>query len=74
LITKDAIHNYPRRQMAWLPLSLVDDTKIRWPATEFQQGDFLDAIDRINVITGVAKQNTINREIDWINKLQWINK
>ena len=53
--------------MAQLPLSLVDDLKkkkTRWPATEFQQGDFLDTIDRLNAIEGVAKQNTINREID----------
>lgn len=60
--------------MARLPSSLADDLKIRWPATEFQQDDFLDNIDRINAIEGVAKQNTINREIDWINKVQWINK
>ena len=50
--------------MAWLPLSLADDSKTRWPAIEFQQGDFLDTIDRINAIEGVVKQNTINREID----------
>ena len=31
---------------------------------EFQQGDFLDTIDRINATEGVAKQNTINRETD----------
>ena len=41
---------------------------------EFQQGDFLDTIDMINAIEGVAKQNTINREIDQIKEVQWINK
>ena len=59
--------------MAWLPSSLADDLKTRWPTTEFQQGDFLDTIDRINTIERLAKQNIINREIDLINKV-WINK
>ena len=60
--------------MARLSLSLADDLKTRWPATKFQQGNFLDTIDRIKAIEKVAKQNTINREIDWINKVQWISK
>ena len=50
--------------MARLPSSLADDLKIRWPATEFQEGDFLDSIDSTNAIEKVAKQNTINRKID----------
>ena len=60
--------------MAWLPSSSADDLKTRWPTTEFQQGDFLNTIDRINAIERVAKQNTINREINLINKVQWRNK
>ena len=55
--------------MVWLSSSLADDLKTRWPATALQQDDFLDIIDRINAIEGVAKQNIINREIDWINKV-----
>jgi len=47
--------------MARLPSSLADDLKTRWQAMEFQQGDFLDTIGRINAIEGVAKQNTIIR-------------
>ena len=60
--------------MARLPSSLVDDLKTGWPAREFQQGDFPDTIDRINAIKRVVKHNTINRETDLINKVQWINK
>jgi len=56
--------------MARLPLSLADELKTRWPTMEFQLGDFLDTIDRLNIIEIVAKQNTIVREMDWINKVQ----
>ena len=56
MIIKDLKHSYPRRKMAQLPSSLADDLKTRWPAIEFQQGDFLNTIDRINAIVGVAKQ------------------
>ena len=47
--------------MAWSPSGLADDLKTRWPAMDFQQGDVLDTIDRINAIQEVAKKNTINR-------------
>jgi len=50
--------------MVRLPSSLANDLKTRWPVIEFQYGDFLDTIDRINAIKRVAKQNKINREID----------
>jgi len=60
--------------MAQLPSGLVDDLKTRWPVMEFQQGDFLDTIDKINTLERLAKQHKTNREIDWINKVHWINK
>ena len=69
MIIKDPIRSYPRRQITQLPLSLVDDLKTRWPATELQQGDFVNTINRINAIERVAKQNTTNREINWISKI-----
>ena len=60
--------------MAWLYLGLTDELETRWQATELQLGDFIATSNKISATDRWDEQYAINRQIDWISKVQLIDK